>query len=179
MIKYNKIFILLTIISSICLYSDIELSNIFLNVVTVSGLVNKHSKKVSLKSSNTHNYDPKNISYPFIDFRYSYMFPLIMSRLDINQIMDSNSLTQVFFAIFVLSLIALLCFLNIVFNMLVYYIIQKGNYEEKYPRLKPFINFYKNTNIIYMSIEIFICLICLLALVVFSLLYVYSGITNT
>lgn len=113
-----------------------------------------------------------------IDFRYSSLFPLIMAKLDIN-LNDLESITQVFYGLFILSLIALLCFLNIVFNMIVYYIIQKGNYEEKYPRLKPFINFYKNTNIIYMSIEIFICLICLLALVIFSLLFVYSGITKT
>jgi hypothetical protein len=116
--------------------------------------------------------------YKKIDFRYSYLFPIIMAKLNIN-LNDLESITQVFFAIFILSLIALLCFLNIVFNMIVYYIIQRGNYEDKYPRLKPFINFYKNTNIIYMSIEIFICLICLLALVIFSILFVYSGITKT
>jgi hypothetical protein len=120
----------------------------------------------------------KNKLYIKIDYRYSYIFPLILSKLDIN-LNDIEPSKQVFYGYFLLSLIALLCFLNIIFYILGYYILQKGNYEEKYPRLKPFISFYKKTNIILIIVESVLCLICLLQLVVFSLLFVYSGITTT
>ena len=68
-----------------------------------------------------------------ISFKYSYIFPFILSKLNIN-ISDIDSLTQVFYAFFILSLIALLCFINVIIFMVVYIFIQKGHLEEKYPR---------------------------------------------
>jgi hypothetical protein len=110
--------------------------------------------------------------------KYSYIFPIILSKLDIN-LNDLEPSKQVFYGYFLLSLVALFCFLNIIFYILGYYILQRGNYEEKYPRLKPFINFYKNTNIILIIVESILCLICLLLMLIFSFLFVYSGITKT
>ena len=55
-------------------------------------------------------------------------------------------------------------------------IIQKVNYEEKHPILNKIIKYYQRTSLIYVSIEIILCLICLLILVFFSFICVCAGI---
>jgi hypothetical protein len=63
--------------------------------------------------------------------------------------------------------------------MLVYIIIQRGNYESKYPRLSNYINYYKNFNLIIIIIEAIICIICLFLLIIFSLWYICNISGNT
>ena len=96
--------------------------------------------------------------------------PIILSNIKLNE--NVSSVTEVSYAVFVLSLIALLCFINIIFYILSYILLTKGNYENKYPKLKFIINYYKNTSLVYITIEILFCFICLLILVVFSLLLI-------
>ena len=86
---------------------------------------------------------------------------------------EHSSLTKISFSVFVLTLISLLCFINVILYMEGYVLIQTKNYENKYPRFRRIINFYKNSSLFFMVIEGFICLGCLLVLLVFSLLYAY------
>ena len=79
-------------------------------------------------------------------------------------------------AFFLLSLVALICFINVVGFMITYILIQQGNYEIKYPKLKKILSYYQKTSLIYVSVEVFLCFICLILLVFFSFLLVYSGI---
>ena len=60
--------------------------------------------------------------------------------------------------------------------MITYILIQQGNYEIKYPKLKKILSYYQKTSLIYVSVEVFLCFICLILLVFFSFLLVYSGI---
>jgi hypothetical protein len=114
-----------------------------------------------------------------LSYSYSFSFPLILSNLDII-VTDSDSfITQIFYGVFLLSIIALICFINIIGYLVVYIIIERGNYENKYPRLSKIINYYKKISLIYLSIEVLLCLICLFLLVFFSFLYIYSGINKT
>jgi hypothetical protein len=100
----------------------------------------------------------------------------ILSQLNLNVDETASNLTQISYGFFLLSLIALICFLNVVGFMITYILIQQGNYEQKYPKLRRFINYYKNSTLLYVSIEAFFCLICLILIVLFSFLLVYSGI---
>ena len=102
----------------------------------------------------------------------SFAFPVILSMIDIN--VEHSSMTRLSFSIFVLSLISLLCFMNVIFYMIGYVIIQEKDYENKYPKFSRIIKFYKNSSLVYMVIEGVVCLGCLLILVIFSLLYLYK-----
>ena len=100
----------------------------------------------------------------------------VMSQLNLNVDETSSNFTQVFYGFLSLSLVALFCLINIVGFLITYILIQNGNYEKKYPKLKNFINYYKKISLLYVSIEVLLCFLCLLALVYFSYLYVQSGI---
>ena len=108
----------------------------------------------------------------------SFMFPLILSKLDINVTDNHSSLTQISYGVFLLSLIALFCLINIIGYMIVNIIINKVDYEKRYPRLSKIINYYRKMSLIYVGIDIILCLICLLLLVFFSLSIVYIGIVK-
>ena len=112
------------------------------------------------------------------NLKYSFVFPMILSNLNINVTDHDTSLAHFSYGVFILSLIALLCFINIIGYIIGYYIIQNGKYEIKYPKLSRFITFYKQSTTIFIVIETLMCLICLLLLVIFSLLYVYSSINK-
>ena len=105
------------------------------------------------------------------------IFNFILSQLNLN-IENTSNLTQISYGFFLLSLVACCCFLNIVGFIITYLLIQKGNYEQKYPMLSKFINYYKKTTLVYVAIEALLCLICLILLVIFSFLIVYSGINT-
>jgi uncharacterized membrane protein len=104
------------------------------------------------------------------------LFGLIFSQLNLTVDDTASSLTQFSYGFFLLSFVALICFINVLGFMITYILIQQGDYEQKYPKLRKFINFYQKSTLIYVSIEAFLCLICLILLVVYSLLLVYSGI---
>lgn len=109
---------------------------------------------------------------------YSLSLPIILSNLNINVNDLDTNLSQLSYSVFILSLIALLCFINILGFMLTYILIQKSNWplpEIKYPKLTKIINYYKKSSLIYLSIEVLLCFTCLFLLVLFSLLYLISG----
>lgn len=113
-----------------------------------------------------------------LNLNYSFSLPLILSNLKLDVTDTDSSLTQFSYGVFLLSLIGLICFINIIGFMLGYYIVQKGNYEIKYPKLSKYINLHKKTSVIFVTVEVLLCFTCLLLLVFFSLLFVYSSISN-
>jgi hypothetical protein len=106
--------------------------------------------------------------------KYSFLFTWILNNLDINVNNSDSDITQLAYGVFLLSLVAILCLLNIIAYLLAYYLIQKGNYETKYPKLAGFINYYKKINLIFLIIEVLLCLFCLSFLVIFSLLIIFK-----
>ena len=108
----------------------------------------------------------------------SFMLPLILSKLDITVTDNHSSLTQMSYGVFLISLVALFCLINIIGYMIVNIIINKVDYEKRYPRLSKIINYYRKMSLIYVGIDIILCLICLLLLVFFSLSIIYIGIVN-
>lgn len=67
---------------------------------------------------------------------------------------DSDPIiTQFAYGVLLISLVAFFCFTNIVGYLIVIYLIQKSDYETKYPKFARLINYYKNINLV-LSIEI-------------------------
>ena len=71
------------------------------------------------------------------------LFGFILSQLNLNVDDTASNLTQISYGFFLLSLVALICFINVLGFMITYILIQQGNYEQKYPKLRKFINYYK------------------------------------
>ena len=84
--------------------------------------------------------------------RESFSLAWILSNLDINISSSSPQLIQVSYGVFLISLIGLFCFINIIGYMIAYFLIQKVNYETKYPKLSKYINRYKYLILIYLII---------------------------
>jgi hypothetical protein len=108
------------------------------------------------------------------NLKHSFLFSWILTNLDINVNSSDSDISQLAYGVFLLSLIAFLCFLNILGNLLAYYLIKKGNYEEKYPKLAGFVNYYKKVNLVFLIIEVILCLTCLSILVLFSFLILFK-----
>lgn len=109
--------------------------------------------------------------YGYVDlYKSSFILPFILSKIDLVQ--DNSSIKQIFSGILIISVVGLFCFINIVYYMTGYILITRGNYEEKYPRLKRIIQYYKTTNLIFIFIEVILCFTCLLLITIFSLLFV-------
>ena len=107
-------------------------------------------------------------------FKYSYFLPFILSKVD-SSILNSD-ISELAYAVFLLSVITLYCLTNILLYFTSIIIIQQKNYELKYPKLKTVINYYKKFSIVYISIEIFFCVVCLLMLIISSLIFMYIGL---
>jgi hypothetical protein len=126
-------------------------------------MIKKEIKKVKIKTT----MDPiKN------NFNYLFAFPIILGNLDINVSNSDPEITQIIYGIFLLSSVALFCFLNIIGYVLAYYLVQKGNYEVKYPKLVKLINYFKKVTIVYFTIEVILCFISLTLIVLFSFLFI-------
>ena len=115
-----------------------------------------------------------------VNVSYSFYGPLILSKLDIQLTESDSDLITFAYVILTLSLIAFFCFINIIGYMIVYIIIQKSDLEAKiqvkYPRLGRYITYYKNSNLIFASIDVLTCLICLLMILGICLLILYKKI---
>jgi hypothetical protein len=106
------------------------------------------------------------------NMKYLLSFPIVLSNLDLNVSDSDPMITQLAYGTFLLSLVALFCFVNISGYVIVHYILLKGNYEDKYPRLKRLIKYFKTVGLVYLTVEVLLCLTCLILLNVFSLLFI-------
>ena len=61
--------------------------------------------------------------------------PLILGTLDITIDDNTSAITNIFYAILVLTIIAMLCFINVLGYFSVYLLTNKYS-EEKYPKFK-------------------------------------------
>lgn len=106
------------------------------------------------------------------NIKYLFSFPFIFYNLDINVNDSDPIITQFAYGVLLISLVAFFCFTNIAGYVIVIYLIQKSDYETKYPKFARLINYYKKVNLVFLSIEILLCFICLILLILFSLLFI-------
>nr|YP_011020410.1 hypothetical protein V2880_mgp51 [Ganoderma weberianum]WQH62832.1 hypothetical protein [Ganoderma weberianum] len=104
----------------------------------------------------------------------SFLLPLILGKLDIDPTQLQTNFSNYAYGVFLLGLIALLCFINVLFYITIHYLIQIRNYELKYPNLNKIINYYKKFNMVYIFIESLICFVCLTLIVFFSIVCLYT-----
>lgn len=106
------------------------------------------------------------------NYKTSWMLPFLLSNLGLEESGSSN--LDISYGVFLLSLIALLCFINVLGFMSVHIIIQKNDYETKYPKFKTIINYYKKSSLVYAILEALLCFTCLFILIIFSFLHIIS-----
>ena len=113
--------------------------------------------------------------------KYIYSFNLAwllsvsgLSNLNIGE--ESSQLVKFNYGVFLISTVALFCLINIIGYILAYFLLQKVEYESKYPRLSKFLNRFKKVSYIYFSLDVIICLLCLLTLVVLTFLNILKDV---
>jgi len=106
------------------------------------------------------------------NMKYLFSFPFIFYNLDVNVSDSDPMITQLAYGVFLLSLVAFFCLINIIGYLLAYYLIQKGDYETKYPKFSIIINYYKKVNLFFLVIEAILCLTCLTILIFYSSLFI-------
>lgn len=104
--------------------------------------------------------------------KYSFSFPLVFLNLGISVDDSDPVITQFAYGVLLISLVAFFCYINIAGYVIIIFLIQKSDYETKYPKFARFINYFKKVNLVFLSIEILLCFICLILLIFFSLLFI-------
>jgi hypothetical protein len=102
------------------------------------------------------NYIYNNVSYSFLPF-ISLNIPIAPDNL--------TGFNKVLYGVLTISIILLSCFINIIGYLLTLYLIKYTDIEIKYPRLKPFITYFKNTSLITIIIEIIFFIVTILAVI--------------
>ena len=108
--------------------------------------------------------------------KYSFLFGLILEKLDIKEkgeILNGNYHYNFALGIFLLSLICLLNLINVIAYLIVSNLFTINNVESKYPKFQKIIKYFANTSLYFVIFEGIICLLFLLAIVIFSLLEIY------
>ena len=100
----------------------------------------------------------------------SFLFSFILNSLDINIPDDATHIVKLMFSIFILSLICLLNFINVVGYLTSIYLINKYDIETKFPKFKKVIRFYEKSSLFWVILEGFICVIFLLIIIIFCLM---------
>jgi hypothetical protein len=102
------------------------------------------------------------------------MLFLILNKLGIHVPAGSEVITQYAFGVLILSLIALLSFINVLGYFLSLHLLQRYEVDTKYPRLKKFINYFEKSSLLFILMETLFCIGCLLFLIIISLMYLHK-----
>ena len=101
----------------------------------------------------------------------AFVLPFILNKLDINIPVGSEAITKYAFGVLVLSLVALLSFINVLGYFLTLYLVQRYDIVSKYPKIKFIVNFFEKSSIIVILMETILCIVCLLFLIITALIY--------
>lgn len=104
-----------------------------------------------------------------------FFLPFILSKLDITIPEGSETITKYAFGVFMLSLIALLSFINVLGYFLSLHLVQRYDISNKYPKFRRIINYYEKSSLLFIFMETLLILVCLLILIV-SALYLLNKI---
>jgi len=102
--------------------------------------------------------------------RQSFLFPFVLDYFGLTIPENSEPIIQYVFGVTILSLIALISFINVFAYLFIMYSMNHYNLENKYPRFNRIINYYKKSSLIIIIIEFTLGLSCLLMLFILSLI---------
>ena len=99
------------------------------------------------------------------------MLFLILNWLGIELPEGSEALTKYAFGVFILSLVALLAFMNVLGYFLSLHLVQRYDIANKYPKFRRIVKFYEKSSLLFILIETLFCIGCLLFLIITALIY--------
>ena len=89
-------------------------------------------------------------------------FRTMLSQLSFEQLWSFSHIAS--------SIFILLCLVSVISIIYSDYLLNYLKIEDKYPRLKRLINYYRKRSHIYITIEIFFCFLCLITLLILSIM---------
>nr|QCI56443.1 hypothetical protein [Hypsizygus marmoreus] len=104
----------------------------------------------------------------------SFLLPLIINNLGKDISNDAEPIILYSFSMFTLTLIALVCFINVIGYFISLYLIHKYDIDNKYPKLKRLIKYYEKYSFTIILIEGGVCIIILVFIIIINL--IISGI---
>ena len=102
-------------------------------------------------------------------YKCLYFLPFIFAKLNPNVTAEAEPLISYSFSMFILSLLVLICFVNIIGYMLSIYLISKYNVENKFPYFKRYIKFYSSTSKFLLILEIIMAFVFLIFILILNL----------
>ncbi len=106
------------------------------------------------------------------NYKYSFILAWILSNINV-EINDTNSqLLQFSYGVLIISIVALFCVFSIIGYFIANYLLEKVDFEKKYPKIGKYLNRFKKVGLIYLSIDLLLCLICLIILIFYSLIII-------
>ena len=114
------------------------------------------------------------------NIKYSFLFNLILDKLNINldnlPSSDENLHYSFVLGIFILSLICLLSYINVLGYSIATILIKRDNiFQEKYPKIYKILNYFLKSSLIFFLFEAILCLLILIFIVIISLLEINSS----
>jgi hypothetical protein len=102
------------------------------------------------------------------NFKFAYFLPFILAKFSPNITPETEPIISYSFSMFILSLLVLICFFNVVGYILSIYLINKYDIETKFPKFKWYINFYNSTSKFFLVLEIIVAFVTLLFIVLIN-----------
>ena len=99
--------------------------------------------------------------------QYSFILPFILSKIEWGDHVNVEPVGNSYFlAVFLLGLVALSCFYNVMAYFFSLYLLQRYNIKEwvKYPKLQSIVKYYEKSGFIFIVVECIICVVALLIL---------------
>lgn len=100
--------------------------------------------------------------------KYCYIMPFILNKIGKDIPIDAEPAIQLSFNMFILTLIILICFINIIGYFISIYLINKYDVENKYPKYARYIRYFEKSRLYLVVIEIIICLVFLIIMLLLN-----------
>ena len=100
----------------------------------------------------------------------SFLLPFILNNLGKDISPDAEPIMIYSFSMFTLSLIVLICFINVLGYLISLYLISKYNIDSKYSKLTKLIKYYEKSTLLFVIIEGIICIIILVFMIIINLI---------
>ena len=113
--------------------------------------------------------------------QYSFLLPFILNNLDIKNLPPSSDSENIFndihnlaVSFFILSLLVLFAFSNVVANLTVIILRYKYDLDSKFPKFKWIFKYFEKYSYIWIIIELILCLIFLFPLIPINLFLILT-----
>ena len=104
-----------------------------------------------------------------VEGREKFILPFIFKHFNPeNTNQNPEPIVTFAFSMFILSLIVLICFINVMGYIISLYLISKYNIDTKYPKLNKYFKYYTKSTEFFTIIETITALVCLIIIVILN-----------